>query len=93
VFVLDMSTVDLEVVSDGAHYVYRTRQQHGLSAQGNFALSALGTSRAMTVSCVSHLRYFEGMHDCEEELHEKLTRGLMSGDCGGQGRRIPDKFR
>jgi hypothetical protein len=88
-----MSTIDLEVVSDGAHCVYRPRQQHGLSAQGNFALSALETSREMTVLFVSRLRYFEGMHDCKEELHEKLTRGLMSGDCGGKGRRIPDKVR
>ena len=49
VLVFDMSTIDLEVISVSAQYVYRPRQQH-VSAQGNFALSALelGT-RAVTI--------------------------------------------
>ena len=39
VFVLDVSTVDLEIIFKGAHNVYHRRQQHGLSAEGDFALS------------------------------------------------------
>jgi hypothetical protein len=94
VFVLDVSTIDLEVISEGCHYVYRPRQQLDLSAQGIFALSALelGT-RAVTVFYVSHLRYLEDMRDCEEVLHEEQSRGLMPGDCGGQGCLIPNKVR
>ena len=49
VFVFDMSTIDLEVVSDSAHHVYRPRQKH-VFAQGNFAQSALERrTRAVTI--------------------------------------------
>jgi len=47
----------------------------------------------VTVFYVSHLRYLEDMHDCEEELYETLSRGLMSEDRGGKGRRIANKVR